>query len=154
MVTRAIAPPGCPVSRPVPGARNATPAATTAQIAMRTARTRQKVSLRRIRRRSTMVSASSDIVSVLVLLVRGLVAALERGAEDVAERRTGVGGAVLRDRLLLLGHLERLDRDLHLVGAAVELNDTAVDLLPDSEPFGPLLAAVARQLRALDEGGE
>src|SRR5947207_15150488 len=115
MVTRAIAPPGDPVNRLVPGARNAAPAATTAQIAISTARTRQKVSLRRIRRRSTMVSASSDMAhllrrirpdravartrgqphepaaivarsrtrrvrdlgdSVLVLLVRGLVAAL------------------------------------------------------------------------------
>src|SRR4051794_15331715 len=175
MVTRAIDPLVCPVRTSVPGTRNAAPTATTAPMTMSMASTRQKVSLRRIRRRSTMVSASSDMAhllvgwvelggvrlsglvksstqptknrprpaatrqshartgrncgkrrlssSVFVLLVRGLVAALERGPEDVAERCTGVRGAVLRDRLLLLGHLERLDRDLHLVGAAVELND-------------------------------
>ena len=80
------------------------------------------------------------------------VAALERGAENVAERRARIGGAVLGDRLLLLGDFERLDRDLHLVGAAVELGDAGVDLLADREALRPLLAAVARQLRALDEG--
>src|SRR5215469_12312347 len=83
-----------------------------------------------------------------------LAGALERSAKNVAKRRAGIGGAVLGDRLLLLGHLERLDRHLHLVGAAVELDDARVDLLPDREPLRPLLAAVARQLRALDEGGE
>src|SRR6266508_309068 len=64
-VTRAIAAPGCPVSTLVPGTRNAAPAATTAQMAIRMAKTRQKVSLRRIRRRSTMVSASSDMAMLL-----------------------------------------------------------------------------------------
>src|SRR5215467_1167173 len=80
--------------------------------------------------------------------------ALERGAEDVAERRPRIGGAVLGDRLLLFRHFERLDRDLHLVGAAVELGDAGVDFLPDRETLRPLLAAIARQLGALDEGGE
>src|SRR5262245_15899406 len=159
MVTRAIDPPGAPVNTLVPGARSAAPTATTAQMATRTARTRQKVSLRRIRRRSTMVSASSDIGSpfgsVLFFLVRRLFGrALERSAENVAERRAGIGGAVLGDRLLFLRHFERLDRHLHLVGATVELDDAGVDLLPDGEAFRPLLAAVARELGALDEGGE
>ena len=44
-----------------PEARKAMPAPTTAMIASSTARTRHTVSLRRIRRRSTMVSASSDM---------------------------------------------------------------------------------------------
>ena len=47
---------------------------------------------------------------------------------------------------------ERLDRHLHLVGAAVELDDASIDLLADGEALRPLLAAIARQLRALDEG--
>src|SRR5262244_804357 len=90
----------------------------------------------------------------LFLLGRLFRCALERGAEDVAERRPRIGGAVLGDRLLLFRHFERLDRDLHLVGAAVELGDAGVDFLPDRETLRPLLAAVARQLGALDEGGE
>ena len=43
---------------------------------------------------------------------------------------------------------------LHLVGAAVELGDAGVDLLADGEALGTLLGAVARELGALDEGGE
>src|SRR5438067_2398695 len=55
------------------------------------------------------------------LLVGLLDGALERTAEDVAERRARIGGAVLGDRLLLLRHFERLDRHLHLAGAPIEL---------------------------------
>jgi len=61
MVTRAIDPLVPPTNMSVPGACNAAPTATTAQMATMTAHTRQKVSLRRMRRRSTMVSASSDM---------------------------------------------------------------------------------------------
>src|SRR6202166_4552915 len=39
-------------------------------------------------------------------------ALLERGAENVAQRRPRIGGAVLRDGFLLLGDFQRLDRDL------------------------------------------
>ena len=39
------------------------------------------------------------------------------GAEDVAERRAGVGRAVLRHGFLLLGDFERLDRDRRPCGA-------------------------------------
>src|SRR5438132_1688169 len=166
MVTRAIDPLVPPTNTSVPGARNAAPTATTAQMATMTAQTRQKVSLRRMRRRSTIVSASSDMAQLssfvrprvlrlfFLLLGRLFRCALERGAEDVAEGRPRIGGAVLSDRLLLLRHFERLDRDLHLVGAAIELDDAGIDLLPDREPLWPLLGAVARQLGALDEGGE
>ena len=42
----------------------------------------------------------------------------------------------------------------HLAGAAVELGDARVDLLADREPLRPLLAAVARQIGAPDEGLE
>src|SRR5258708_30997110 len=86
----------------------------------------------------------------LVFLVF-LALALERGAEDVAERGARIGGAVLGDRLLLLRHFERLDRHLHLAGAAVELRDPRLDLLADREALPPLLPPVARHLRALDE---
>ena len=41
-----------------------------------------------------------------------------------------------------------------LAGAAVELGDAGVDLLADREALGPLVAAVAGKLAALDEGGE
>src|SRR5271170_255008 len=89
-----------------------------------TASTRQNVSLRRKRRRSTIRSASSDMVVILIqlpppsnpsffglVLVVLFALAFERGAQDVAERRAGIRRAVLGDRLLLLGNLQRLDRD-------------------------------------------
>src|SRR4249919_471213 len=79
---------------------------------------------------------------------------LERGAQDVAERRAGIGRAVLCDRLFLLRHFERLDGDLYLVGAAIELDDPSIHLLSDGETLRPLLAAITRQLRALDESRE
>src|SRR5580693_3777591 len=92
-------------------------------------------------------------VGVVVALLVLLALALERGAEDVAQRRAGIRGAVLRDGFLLLGDFQRLDRDLHFVGAAIELDDAGVDLLADGEAVRTLLGTVARQLRALDEGG-
>src|SRR5262249_57983596 len=61
-VTRATDP-AVPTHASVPGARNAAAAAMTAPIATITAQTRQKVNLRRMRRRSTMTSASSDMVA-------------------------------------------------------------------------------------------
>src|SRR3984957_1186468 len=86
-----------------------------------------------------------------VLLLGG---ALERRAEDIAERRARIGGAILGDRLLLLGDFECLDRDRHLVGTAVELGHPGVDLLADRKAFGALIGALAGEFRTLDEGGE
>src|SRR5712671_1109523 len=80
-----------------------------------------------------------------VLLV-GFLGPLEGGAQDVAQRGARIGGAVLGDRLLLLGHLEGLDGDLDLVGAAIELGDAGVDLLADREAFRALLGAVAGEV--------
>src|SRR6202171_4557374 len=87
---------------------------------------------------------------------RGLLvgALFERGAQDVAQRRSRIGGAVLRDSLLLFGDFERLDRDLHLAGFLVELDHPRIDLLPDGEAVGALVVAIARQFGALDEGGK
>src|ERR1700694_5135315 len=87
---------------------------------------------------------------------RGLLvgALFERGAQDVAQRRSRIGGAVLRDGLLLFGDFERLDRDLHLAGFLVELDHPRIDLLPDGEAVGALVVAIARQFGALDEGGK
>src|SRR5690348_1496931 len=89
--------------------------------------------------------------SVFLVLAGAL---LERGAENVAERSTRVGRAILRKRLFLLGDFQRLDGDGELVRLAVELGDAGVDLLPDGEALGALLATVARQIGALDEGDE
>src|SRR3982074_2421630 len=58
--------------------------------------------------------------NALGLLVGAL---LERGAENVAQRRPRIGGAVLRDGFLLFGDFQRLDRDLHLAGLLVELDN-------------------------------
>src|SRR5262245_62798105 len=90
----------------------------------------------------------------VLFLARLLACPLERGAENVTERCARIGGAILGDRLLLLRDLERLDRHLHLVGAAVELDDASIDLLADRKALRTLLAAIACQLGALDEGGE
>src|SRR6202165_3875894 len=84
-----------------------------------------------------------------------LVGALfERGAENVAQRRPRIGGAVLRDGLLLFGDFQRLDRDLHLAGLLVELDHPRIDLFADGETVGALIRALARQFGPLDEGGE
>src|SRR5258707_12669477 len=86
-----------------------------------------------------------------LLLLR---AALERGAENVAQRRARVGRAVLRDGFLLLGDFQRLDRDLHLAGFLVELDHARVDLFADRKTLGALIGTLAGQFRALDEGGK
>src|SRR5260370_15577182 len=78
----------------------------------------------------------------------------ERGAENVAQRRPRIGGAVLRDGFLLLGDFQRLDRDLHLAGLLVELDHPRIDLFADGETLGALIGALARQFGALDEGGD
>src|SRR6266545_4180845 len=68
------------------------------------------------------------------LLLGGFLAALlQRGAENIAERRAGVGRAVLGDRLLLLGDLQRLDRNADLARLLVELRHAGIDLLADRE---------------------
>src|SRR3984893_2310719 len=83
-----------------------------------------------------------------------VVALLERGAENVAQRRPRIGGAVLRDGLLLFGDFERLDRDLHLARLLVELDHPRIDLFADGETLGALIGALAREFRPLDEGRE
>src|ERR1700753_1894403 len=86
-------------------------------------------------------------VSEDLLVVR---AVLERGAENVAERRSRIGGAVLGDGLLFFGDFQRLDRDLHLAGFLVELDHPRIDLLADGETLGALIGAFARQFGPLD----
>src|SRR6202167_5609862 len=83
-----------------------------------------------------------------------VVALFQRGAENITQRRPGIGGAVLRDGFLLLGDFQRLDRDLHLAGLLVELDHPRIDLFADGETLGALIGTLARQLRPLDEGGE
>src|SRR5215475_4865930 len=174
-----------------------------ARRAIASALARQNVSLRLIRRRSTMASASSDMTSLLqsnsILTVCsgffsviryvlrynnanpgviapghefalpasrlllslfglgfGFVAGplLERCAQDISQRSTLIGRPVLGDRFLLLGHFQRLDRNADLVGLAIELGHASVHFLANREPFRPLLAALARKIRSLDERGE
>src|SRR3954470_12239640 len=69
----------------------------------------------------------------LALLVA---AGLQPGAENVAPRRARIGGTVLCDGFLLLGHFQCLDRDLDLAGLLVELDDARVDLFADRKAFG------------------
>src|SRR5450759_2182506 len=92
----------------------------------------------------------------ILLLKQSLLvgALLERGAENIAQRRPRIGGAVLRDRLLLLGDFQRLDRDLHLAGLLVELDHPRIYLFAYGETLSPLIGTLARHFRSLDEGGE
>src|SRR5690349_13099741 len=83
-----------------------------------------------------------------------LFALLQRGAENVAERRARIGRAVLGDRLLLLGDFQRLDRNADLTRLLVELGNARIDLLADRKAFRTLLRPVAGELVALDEGRE
>src|SRR4051812_15162435 len=87
-------------------------------------------------------------------LKRLLVAVLERGAENVAQRGPGIGGTVLRDGFLFFGHFQRLDRDLHLAGLLVELDHAGIDLFAGGEALSALVVAVTGEFGALDEGGE
>src|SRR6185312_16775013 len=96
-------------------------------------------------------SFAANAMSACLLV---LVAVLERGAQDVAQRRARIGRAVLRDGLLLFGDFQRLDRDLHLARLLVELDHPRIDLLAHRKAVGTLVVAVARELRALDEGGK
>src|SRR5262245_52318290 len=77
---------------------------------------------------------------------------LQRGAQNVAERSAGIGGAILGNRFLLLGDLQRLDGDLDFPGLLVESDDARVDLLTDGETLGALLVAVTGKVVPLDEG--
>src|ERR1700709_157289 len=97
-----------------------------------------------MRRESRRLTCESLLVSAL----------LERGAENVAQRRPRIGGAVLRDGFLLFGDFECLDRDLNLAGLLVELDHPRIDLFADRETLGALIGTLARQLGPLDEGGE
>src|SRR4029079_5563020 len=72
-------------------------------------------------------------------------ALLERGAENIAQGRPRIRGAVLCDRLLFFGDFERLDRDLHLAGFLVELDHPCIDLFAYSETLGALVGALARK---------
>src|SRR3981189_396150 len=81
-------------------------------------------------------------------------ALLERGAENVAQRRAGIGGAVLRDGFLLFGDFQRLDRDLALSGLLVELDHPRIDLFAARETLGALIVAITGEFRPLDEGVE
>ena len=78
-----------------------------------------------------------------VSIPSGIVPALDRRAEDVAERGPRVGRAVLFDRLLLLGDLARLDREPDPPRLRVDRNDTGIDVITLGEALRPLLGAVA-----------
>ena len=85
-------------------------------------------------------------------LVFLLTLALERGAQNIAERRARIRRSVLRDRLLLLGDFERLDGDGDLLRAAIELDYAGIDFLANREAIRTLLRTIARQFRTLDKG--
>src|SRR4051794_27902828 len=90
---------------------------------------------------------------LLGLLLGGLGLLLERSAKDVAKRRTRIRRSVLRNRLLFLGDLKRLDGEVWLL-RPIEADDHCVELLADLEAVGALLVAVTAKIAALDEAGD
>src|SRR5262249_36527635 len=61
---------------------------------------------------------------------------------------------VLGNRLLLLGHFQRLNGNADLVSLAVELRDPRVHFLANRESLRPLIAAFTRKIGALYEGNK
>src|SRR6185312_4741368 len=109
---------------------------------------------RRSRPRFSSGAALALLAGLFLLgLFRRVVALLERGAENIAQRSAGIGGAVLGDGFLLLRHFQRLDRNAELARLAVELGDASVNLLAHREALRVLIGALARELVALDERG-
>src|SRR6185437_14132540 len=87
-----------------------------------------------------------------LLALTGLAAALlEGGAQDVAQRCAGIGGAVLRHGFLLFRHFARLDRQSHFPRALVEAHHHGVHLVALAVALGALLGAIARKIGAADE---
>src|SRR6056297_813217 len=77
---------------------------------------------------------------------------LERRAKDIAKRCTGVGRAILLNRLFLFGDFAGLDREAQTAGLAVHVRDAHIDLVADREPLGALLCPVTAEVGATDEG--
>src|SRR5947209_13359211 len=80
------------------------------------------------------------LVGRFLLLRLAISARLQGRAENVAERRAGIGRAVLGDRLFLFGNFQRLDRNGDLARTAIELRNPRVDLLADRKALGALIA--------------
>ncbi len=77
-----------------------------------------------------------------------VVAVLEGGAQDVAERSAGVGRTELCDGFLLFCDLESLDRQADLAVLLGEVDDAGVNNLTNLETLGALfVTGHARDLR-------
>src|SRR5438445_5246953 len=91
---------------------------------------------------------------LLLLLLRGLFGSLglflQGLPQNVAERRARIRRAILSDRLLLLGDLHRLDREVGFL-RAIEADHHGVELLADLEALRTLLVAVAAEVPPLGE---
>jgi len=64
-----------------------------------------------------------------------------------AQRRPGIGGAVLRDGFLLLGDFQRLIETCTLRAFLSKLDHPRIDLFADGETLGALIGALARPVR-------
>src|SRR5262249_44392187 len=62
---------------------------------------------------------------------------VQAGSKDVAGGAAGIGRAVLRHGLLLLGDFERLDRHGDLARLGINLGHHRVELLADAKAIGP-----------------
>src|SRR6056297_1513677 len=77
---------------------------------------------------------------------------LERRAKDIAKRCTGVGRAILLNRLFFFGDLAGLDRQTQTAGLALHVGHADIDLVADREALGALLGTVTAEVGAADEG--
>lgn len=74
--------------------------------------------------------------------------------ENVEERREGVGRKVMREWLILLRDLERIDREMKIEGIIVEGDEEGVKIMKESEELRKMLVEVKRKIRKEDEDVE
>src|SRR6476620_7460840 len=87
----------------------------------------------------------------LLFLVVAFLGFAQGGTEDVAERCTGIGRAILRHGFLLFGDFQRLDRDRHFAGLGIGLGHHSIEFFADAKALRPLLGTVAGQIGATNE---
>src|SRR5690606_38671435 len=87
---------------------------------------------------------SSKIPTLKLALVLGFVLALlDGGLEDIAQRGARVGRAILCHSLLLLGELELLDGHRNPAAGLIDADHGRIDLIADVEALRALLCPIA-----------
>ena len=75
-----------------------------------------------------------------------LLVAVQRGAQDIAQRRTRIRAAIGVDRFLFLGDLAGLDRQTQAAGLGIDIGDARIHLVAELEPLGTLVLTITGQV--------